>query len=94
MGLTPKRLTPAAEQAVSMAGAVCNSFQEAAGRVLGTLAGLHLSESATQRTAEAAGARVGQVFGPGRTLGFPQPWPWHRDAERTALPELATRKPR
>jgi len=70
VGLTPKRLTPAAEQAVSMAGAVCNSFQEA------------------------AGARVGQVFGPGRTLGFPQPWPWHRDAERTALPELATRKPR
>jgi hypothetical protein len=81
VGLTPKRLTPAAEQAVSMAGAVCNSFQEAATRVLGTLAGLRLSESATQRTAEAAGDRVGQVLGQGRTLGFPQPWSWHRDAD-------------
>jgi hypothetical protein len=81
VGLTPKRLTPAAEQAVSMAGAVCNSFKEAAERVLGTLAGLHLSESATQRTAEAAGDRVGQVWGQGRTLGFPQSWDWHRDAD-------------
>ncbi len=73
MGLTAKRLTPAAEQAVSMAGAICNSFKEAAERVLRTLAGLHLSESATQRTAEAAGDRAGQVYGQGRTLGFPQP---------------------
>jgi len=64
-----------------MAGAVCNSFQEAAGRVLGTVAGLHLSESATQRTAEAAGERVGQILSQGQTLGFPQPWSWHRDAD-------------
>jgi hypothetical protein len=81
VGLTPKRLTPAAEQAVRLAGAVCNRFQEAASRVLGTLAGLHLSESATQRTAEAAGDRVGQVWSQGRTLGFPQSWSWHRDAD-------------
>jgi hypothetical protein len=81
VGLTPKRLTPAAEQVASMAGTVCNSFQEAAGRVLGTMAGLHLSESTTQRTAEAAGERVGQILGQGQTLGFPQPWSWHRDAD-------------
>ena len=34
VGLTPKRLTPAAEELVAMAGAVCNSFAEAAAKVL------------------------------------------------------------
>jgi hypothetical protein len=81
VGLTPKRLTPAAEQVVSMAGAVCNSFAEASGRVLGTLAGLRLSEATVQRTAEDAGERVGQLLKQGRTLGFPQAWSWHRDAQ-------------
>jgi hypothetical protein len=64
-----------------MAGATCNSFAEAANRVLGTLAGLNLSESDVQRTSEDAGARVGCLLAQGRTLGFPQPWSWHRDAE-------------
>jgi hypothetical protein len=64
-----------------MAGAVCQSFTEAAGRVLGTLAGLRLSESTAQRTAEGAGDRVGDVLAQGRTLGFPQAWAWQRDAE-------------
>jgi hypothetical protein len=76
-----KRLTPAAEEAVSLAGAVCNSFAEAAGRVLGKLAGLDLSESDVQRTAEGAGARVGRLLAEGRTLGFRRPWSWHRDAD-------------
>ena len=80
MGLTAKRLTPAAEQVVSMAGAVCNSFAEACGRVLGTMAGLRLSESTVQRTAEDAGDRIGRLLADGQTLGFPRPWSWHRDA--------------
>jgi hypothetical protein len=49
--------------------------------VLGTLAGLRLSESTVQRTAEGAGDRVGKVLAQGRTLGFPQVWTWHRDAD-------------
>jgi hypothetical protein len=81
VGLTPKRLTPAAEQVASMAGAVCNSFAEGADRVLRTMAGLRLCESTVERTAEAAGTRVGALLAQGRTLGFPQPWPWHRDAQ-------------
>jgi len=81
VGLTAKRLTPAAEQAVSMAGAVCNSFAEAAERVLGTLAGLRICESTVQRTAEDAGARVGQWLAQGRTLGKAQRWDWRRDAD-------------
>ncbi len=55
VGLTAKRLTPAAEQVTSMAGTVCNSFAEASERMLGTLSGLHLCESTVQRTAEDAG---------------------------------------
>jgi len=81
VGLTAKRLTPAAEQVASMAGVVCNSFAEAANSVLRTMAGLRLSESTVQRTAEDAGARVGQLLAEGKTLGFPQPWDWYRDAQ-------------
>jgi hypothetical protein len=81
VGLTPKRLTPAAEQVVSMAGVACNSFGEAADHVLRVLAGLRLSESTVQRTAEGAGTRAGGLLAAGKTLGFPQPWNWHRDAK-------------
>jgi hypothetical protein len=63
-----------------MAGACCNSFAEAADRVLGRLAGLRLSESAVQRAAESAGARAGRLLADGQTLGFPRPWSWHQDA--------------
>jgi hypothetical protein len=80
VGLTTKRLTPAAEQVASMAGVVCNSFAEAADNVLRTMAGVRLSESTVQRTAEDAGERLGQLLANGKTLGFPQPWNWHRDA--------------
>ena len=81
MGLTPKRLTPAAEQVVCMAGVVCNSFAEAADDVLRTMAGLRLCESTAQRTAEDAGERLGQLLADGKTFGFPKPWDWHRDAQ-------------
>jgi hypothetical protein len=80
VGLSPKRLTPAAEQVASMAGVACNSFAEAADHVLRTMAGLRLSESTVQRTAEDAGQRLGQLLTAGKTLGFPRPWEWHRDA--------------
>lgn len=80
VGLTPKRLTPAAEQVASMAGVVCNSFAEAADNVLRTMAGLRLSESTVQRTAEDAGERVGRLLAKGKTLGFRQSWDWRRDA--------------
>jgi hypothetical protein len=79
VGLTAKHLTPAAEQALSMAGVVSNSFAEAQ-RIVRTLAGLCLSESTLQRTAEEAGARVGRLLAAGKRLGFPRPWDWHRDA--------------
>jgi hypothetical protein len=63
-----------------MAGVACNSFAEAADNVLRTMAGLRLSESTVQRTAEDAGRRLGHFLAAGKTLGFPRPWEWHRDA--------------
>lgn len=80
VGLTPKRLTPGAERAASLAGLLTDSFAEAADQVLPELSGLHLSESTVQRTTEAAGARVGQQLAQGHVLGGPTMWKWHKDA--------------
>jgi hypothetical protein len=64
-----------------MAGVAGNSFGEAADHLLRTMAGLRLCESTVQRTAEDAGRRLGRLLADGKTLGFPQPWDWHRDAQ-------------
>jgi len=81
VGLTSKRLTPGAERAVSLAGLLTDSFEEAATKVLPELSGLHLSETAVQRTTEAAGARLGEHLDQGKVLVGPTPWSWHKDAE-------------
>ena len=81
VGLTPKRLTPGAERAASLAGLLTDSFEEAAEKVLPELSGLHLSETTVQRTTEAAGERLGKLLDEGKVLGGPTPWPWHKDAE-------------
>jgi hypothetical protein len=81
VGLTPKRLTPGAERAVSLAGLLTDSFAEAAEKVLPELAGLRVSETTAQRTTEAAGARWGAHLDHGNVLGGPTPWLWHADAE-------------
>jgi hypothetical protein len=79
--LTPKRLTPGAEELVTLAGTVSNSFAEAAGKVLPKLAGLRVAEATAQRTAEAAGERVGAQLRQGLTFGRTEPWRWHQDAQ-------------
>lgn len=84
VGLTPKRLTPGAERAVSLAGLLTDSFEEAAEKVLPELAGMRLSETTVQRTTEAAGERWGERLGQGQVLGGPTPWNWHKDAEGKA----------
>jgi hypothetical protein len=80
VGLTPKRLTPAAEELTTLAGTVSNSFAEAAEKVLPKLAGLRLAETTVQRTSEAAGARLKELRQRQQVLGGPQRWDWHRDA--------------
>lgn len=81
VGLTPKRLTPGAERAVSLAGLLTDSFEEAAEKVLPELAGLRLSETTVQRTTEAAGERCGTQLAQGKLFGGPTPWSWHQDAQ-------------
>lgn len=81
VGLTPKRLTPGAERAVSLAGLLTESFEEAAEKVLPELSGLRLSETTVHRTTEAAGERLGEHLDQGKALGGPTLWNWHKDAE-------------
>jgi hypothetical protein len=84
VGLTPKRLTPGAERATSLAGLLTDSFDEAATKVLPELSGLRLSETTVQHTTEAAGERLGAYLDGGNVLGGPTRWAWHKDAEGRA----------
>jgi hypothetical protein len=80
LGLRGHDLTPAADEAVCLAG-LLGSFADAAEDVLARLAGLRLSESTVERSTEAAGQRLGQALAEGQTFGGPQGWAWHKDAE-------------
>jgi hypothetical protein len=80
VGLTPKRLTPAAEEIVSLAGALSQSFEEAADKLLPKMTGIRLAETTVQRTTEAAGERLGRQLQAGRVLGSRRDWSWHKDA--------------
>lgn len=77
--LSPQRLTPAAQEVVTLAG-VQESFGKAAQRTLHKLAGLRLSESTVERTTEAAGTRLATYRHAGCVFGPPRSYDWHRDA--------------
>lgn len=77
--LSPERLTPGAQEVVSLGGTL-HSFGKAAGRVLAKMAGLRLCESTVERTTEAAGQRLGKLLERGVVFGPKVPWEWHRDA--------------
>lgn len=79
VGLTERSFTPAAERLVSLAGAVSESFAEAAERVLPEMAGLKIAATTVQRSSEGVGTRIGDLRRSGRTLGFAHRWDWHRD---------------
>jgi hypothetical protein len=81
VGLTPKHLTPAAEQVTTLAGTLGESFREAATQILPELAGLRLAESTVERTTEEAGQRLDTHLAQGRTFGSSQPWQFYADAK-------------
>jgi hypothetical protein len=81
VGLTARSFTPAAERLVSLAGALSDSFAEAAERVLPEMAGLKVAETTVQRTTEGVGARIAELRRSGHTFGFARRWQWHRDAQ-------------
>ncbi len=84
LGLTAGTLTPAAEELATLAGTL-DSFADATERVLPKMAGLRLSESTVERTTEAAGTRLGELWAGGRTLGAAADWRWNRDAQGRAV---------
>jgi hypothetical protein len=88
LGLRAHDLTPAADEAVCLAG-VQASFAEAAGRTLARLAGLRVSESTAERATEAAGARLAEAQAAGATFGPAPPWAWHKDAEGQTVAYVA-----
>jgi len=63
-----------------LAGALSDSFEEAAKRVLPEMAGLKVAETTVQRTSEGVGERIARHRRGGRTFGFSRPWDWYRDA--------------
>src|SRR5262249_31189063 len=75
--LSPRKLTPAAEQVTVQAGLLTDGFAEAAQKILPVQAGLHLAESTVQRVTEDAGARLGGWWEQGFTLGEEVRWCWH-----------------
>jgi hypothetical protein len=79
-GLSAADLTPGAEQAVALAGAL-GSFAEAADKVLPRLAGLRVAESTAERATERAGRRVGERLAAGAAFGRARDWAWGRDAD-------------
>lgn len=88
VGLTARRLTPAVERLTTLTGAVADSFEKGA-ELLAETAGIHLSESTVERTTEAVGQRIAAVLTPGRGLGKPNAWAWHRDARGKSVGYIA-----
>jgi hypothetical protein len=80
VGLTARSFTPAAERLVSLAGALSDSFAEAATRVLPEMAGLHVVDTTVQRTTEGVGERIADQRRRGCTFGFARAWDWYKDA--------------
>ena len=78
--LADRRLSPGAEQVVTLAGTL-TSFDEAATKVLPKMTGIRLGESTVERTTEAAGQRLGAALEEGRGFGAATPWDWNADAQ-------------
>ena len=78
--LSPKALTPGAEEVVTLLG-LQDAFGKVADRTLSKATGLHLSESTVQRTTEAAGQRLAERLAAGTVFGPKTVWKWHKDLE-------------
>jgi hypothetical protein len=80
LGLTKRRVTPAAEEAITLAG-LLTSFGQAARQTLIKLTGIRVSESTVRRVTEDAGEELQTVLAEKQTFGPAKTWPWQRDAQ-------------
>lgn len=87
--LSPRKVTPAAEEVSCQAGLLTNGFAEAAEKILPKQAGLHLSASTVERLTEEAGSRLGGWLEQGFTLGADEHWCWHKDKEGRRIAYLS-----
>jgi hypothetical protein len=78
--LTHQRLTPVAEEVISLLG-VQNSFAEVAERTLRKACGLRVSESTVERTTEAADERLIEQQQQRVKFGADEPQNWERIGE-------------
>ena len=81
--LSSERLTPAAQEVVTLLG-IQDSFGKVAERTLQKSTGIRLSESTVERVTESAGAALGQALEAGQVFGEcgeSAKWEWHPDAE-------------
>jgi len=88
--LSPRKLTPAAEEVTVQAGILGDGFAEAAEKILPVQTGLHIAESTVERVTEDAGARLGGWLEKGFTLGEEARWCWHRDKEGRRVAYFST----
>jgi hypothetical protein len=77
--LSPRHLTPATEELVTLSGTLSDGFAEAATKVLPKMASLRVSTSTVERTTEDAGGCVGDSLERGETFGDKVAWDWRRD---------------
>jgi hypothetical protein len=79
LGLAGRRRSLGVEQIITLAGTL-TSFDGAATKILPKMAGIRFSESTVERTTEANGERLGQLWEQGHTLAPARDWDWNRDA--------------
>jgi len=79
LGLNGRRRSSGVEQIITLAGTL-TSFDVAATKILPKMAGIRFSESTVERTTEANGERLGQLWERGHTLAPARDWDWNRDA--------------
>jgi hypothetical protein len=77
--LNKRRVTPAAAEAISLAG-LLTSFGRAARQTLKKLTGIVVSESTVLRVAEDAGRQLSERLKKKQTFGPAKSWHWQRDA--------------
>jgi hypothetical protein len=84
LGLTGRRMSPGAEEVVTLGGTL-TGFDAVATKILPKMAGIRLSESTVERTTEANGERLGQLWERGQTLSPARDWDWNRDTSGRRL---------
>lgn len=80
LGLGKHRVTPAAEEAIALAG-LLTSFGRASRETLQKLTGLQVSESTVQRITEDVGEELAELQEAKQTLGPDEAWSWQHDAD-------------